>query len=324
MILRVRPERADDCGQGPESITGLLRAGLRAGAEELPAAPEPHGFEIGSAADRCRASAGRWRSGWPARRAGAGSWRAGPGERGPGAGCRCLPRPRGEGPDWLRLPVAGVSGRSAGPDRPRRGRGAEAAPGPGRLAGSATAQPRRTAPRTFRCRRAVPVHGCPARTRVRERAPRPCLQACGAAMRAARRQGGGHQVAQRAGEVLLTRQDSAVAGVDDMDRAARSRPVRRREGQDLLDQGFPAASLGQAAGVQRPAAHAPIPPDLGDHDPHPASVPPPPARRGVLAPVVPPRVRQQDRPRPGRAPAGGRMSARSIGPGREQAQTPRW
>jgi hypothetical protein len=120
---------------------------------------------------------------------------------------------------------------------------------------------------------------------------------------AARRQDRGHQVAQRAGEVLLSHQDGAVAGVDDIDRAARSRPVRRGEGQDLLDQGFPTPSLGQAAGV-RPAAQAPIPPDLGDHDPHPASVPPPPrppgrpgprrAATGAPAGSSPPRA-----PRPG-------------------------
>ena len=54
-------------------------------------------------------------------------------------------------------------------------------------------------------------------------ARRPAAPLCGAA----RRQDRGHQVAQRAGEVLLTHQDSAVTGVDDIDRAARSRPVRR-------------------------------------------------------------------------------------------------
>ncbi len=49
----------------------------------------------------------------------------------------------------------------------------------------------------------------------------------GISLDAACRQDRGHQVAHRAGEVLLTHQDSAVTGVDDIDRAARSRPVRR-------------------------------------------------------------------------------------------------
>jgi hypothetical protein len=61
--------------------------------------------------------------------------RAGPGGRGQGAGCRRLARPRGDGPGWLLLPVTAVSRTSAGPGQPRRGRGAEAATGPGRLAG---------------------------------------------------------------------------------------------------------------------------------------------------------------------------------------------
>jgi hypothetical protein len=119
---------------------------------------------------------GSWRCCRPARgggvavdqqgRAGADLGTPGPGGRGQRAGCRCLARPRGDGPGRLRLPVAGASGRSAGPGRPRR----EAALGPGGwLAGSATAQARRTTPRTFRCRRAARVHGCPARTRIRAR-----------------------------------------------------------------------------------------------------------------------------------------------------------
>jgi hypothetical protein len=117
-------------------------------------------------------------------------------------------------------------------------------------------------------------------------ARRPAAPLCGAA----RRQDRSHQVAQRAGEVLLTHQHSAVTGVDDIDRAARSRPVRRREGQDLPDQGFPAPSLGQAAGIQRPAAQAPIPPISVTTTLTPPASPRHPARRG--------------RPGPGRAATG--------------------
>jgi len=83
------------------------------------------------------------------------------------------------------------------------------------------------------------------------------------------RQDCGHQMLQRADEVLLAHQDGAVAGMDDVDRASWGCPVGRGDGQDLLDEVFPAASLGEAGGVERPAADAPIPGDLGDHDPHP-------------------------------------------------------
>jgi hypothetical protein len=47
--------------------------------------------------------------------------------------------------------------------------------------------------------------------------------------RVARLKDRGHQVPQRAGEVLLTHQDGAVTGVDEVDRAARPRPVGRRK-----------------------------------------------------------------------------------------------
>ena len=87
--------------------------------------------------------------------------------------------------------------------------------------------------------------------------------------RVAGRQDRGHQVPQRAGEVLLTHRDSAVTGVDDIDGSARRRPVPRREGQDLPDEVFPAASVGEAPRVEHPAAYRSIPADLGDHDPHP-------------------------------------------------------
>lgn len=77
-----------------------------------------------------------------------------------------------------------------------------------------------------------------------------------------------HQGLQRAGEVLLAYQDSAVAGVYDVDGPARCRPVRRRGGQDLLDEDFPTVSVGQLPGVEHSAADASIPPDLGDPNPH--------------------------------------------------------
>jgi hypothetical protein len=50
------------------------------------------------------------------------------------------------------------------------------------------------------------------------------------------RQDCGHQMLQRADEVLLAHQDGAVAGMDDVDRASWGCPVRRGDGQDLLDE----------------------------------------------------------------------------------------
>jgi hypothetical protein len=77
-----------------------------------------------------------------------------------------------------------------------------------------------------------------------------------------------HQGLQRAGEVVLAYQESAVAGVDDVNGPARRRLVRRRAGQDLLDEDFPAVSVGQLPGVEHPAADGSVPPDLGDRHPH--------------------------------------------------------
>ena len=77
-----------------------------------------------------------------------------------------------------------------------------------------------------------------------------------------------HQCAQGAGEILFTDQDCAGTGVDDIDRAARGRVVSRRDGQDLLDQVLPVPGVRQADGLQRATADAPVPADLGDHDPH--------------------------------------------------------
>jgi hypothetical protein len=56
------------------------------------------------------------------------------------------------------------------------------------------------------------------------------------------RQDCGHQMLQRADEVLFAHQDGAVAGMDDVDRASWGCPVRRGDGQDLLDEVFPAAA----------------------------------------------------------------------------------
>jgi len=50
------------------------------------------------------------------------------------------------------------------------------------------------------------------------------------------RQDCGHQMLQRADEVLLAHQDGAVAGMDDVDRASWGCPVGRGDGQDLLDE----------------------------------------------------------------------------------------
>lgn len=82
-----------------------------------------------------------------------------------------------------------------------------------------------------------------------------------------------HQIGQRAGEILFTHQHSTIPGVNHIHRLTRSRPVWRRGGQDLLNQVLPAASIGQPGGVKRPAAHPALPPDLSDHNPHPASLP---------------------------------------------------
>ena len=107
----------------------------------------------------------------------------------------------------------------------------------------------------------------------------------GAALRGiAGRQDRGYQVLKRAGEVLLADQDSAVTGVDDIDRTAWHRPVRRREGRNLPDEVFPAVGVGEAPGVERPAADAPFPADLGDHNPHPAQFAPARSRRPGLCP----------------------------------------
>jgi len=76
--------------------------------------------------------------------------------------------------------------------------------------------------------------------------------------------------------------------VDDVDRAARSCPVRRRDGQDLLDQVIPAANMSEAGGVGRPASYAPIPPNLGDRDPHPAQFAPATSAEPVGVPRVGP------------------------------------
>ena len=87
---------------------------------------------------------------------------------------------------------------------------------------------------------------------------------------------------QRADEVILAHHDGAVDGVQDVDRAPGSRPVGRRDGQDLPQEAFAAARAGEAAGIKRPAADAPIPADLGDHDPHPGQC----ARIGAPAGVA--------------------------------------
>jgi len=90
---------------------------------------------------------GSWRCCRPARgggvavdqqgRAGADLGTPGPGGRGQRAGCRCLARPRGDGPGRLRLPVAGPAG----------GQPAQAGPGVklpwARVAGWPAAPPRR-------------------------------------------------------------------------------------------------------------------------------------------------------------------------------------
>jgi hypothetical protein len=50
------------------------------------------------------------------------------------------------------------------------------------------------------------------------------------------RQDCGHQMPQRADEVLSAHQDGAVADMDDVDRASWGCPVGRGDGQDLLDE----------------------------------------------------------------------------------------
>ena len=82
-----------------------------------------------------------------------------------------------------------------------------------------------------------------------------------------------HQVLQGADEVLFAQHHGAVTGTYDVDRAARSCPVRGGNAEDLLDQFFPAARAGEAAGVERAPAQSPVPGDLRDRDLHPASLP---------------------------------------------------
>ena len=57
--------------------------------------------------------------------------------------------------------------------------------------------------------------------------------------------------------------------MQDVDGAAGGCPVGRGNRQDLPDEVVAAAKVGEAGGVERPAADAAIPGDLGDHDPHP-------------------------------------------------------
>jgi hypothetical protein len=100
---------------------------------------------------------------------------------------------------------------------------------------------------------------------------------------AACRQDRGHQLPQRADEPVPAHHHGTADGVQDIDRAPGSRPVWRADGQGLPEEAFAAVRAGQAAGVKRPAADAPIPGDLGDHDPHPGQC----ARTGAPAGVVP-------------------------------------
>jgi len=153
----------------PRSVVAASRGrppGARQAAHDQVSAPNRRGALF----DHC----GSWRCCRPARgggvtvdqqgRAGADLGTPGPGGRGQRAGCRCLARPRGDGPGRLRLPVAGASGSQP----------AQAGPGVklpwARVAGWPAAPPRRlgaphrgrsgaVAPRAFVAARPEPGSG---------------------------------------------------------------------------------------------------------------------------------------------------------------------
>ena len=82
-------------------------------------------------------------------------------------------------------------------------------------------------------------------------------------------QHGHHQVPQRPGEIALSDHDGPLTHTDLIDGVARAHPVGRREGRSLVDEFLPALRVAAAAGIDHPAAYAPIPRYPGDLKPHP-------------------------------------------------------
>ncbi|HEY7432494.1 MAG TPA: APC family permease, partial [Streptosporangiaceae bacterium] len=79
---------------------------------------------------------------------------------------------------------------------------------------------------------------------------------------------GHHQVAQRAGEVVLTDQQHVVVDADVVHGGAGNRAIRRRLSRNAADEILPAGGVAAAGGVDGQAAEGTVPCDLCHHKHH--------------------------------------------------------